>query len=140
MVTDTRKLSLIPEEVTFSIDDRTFVVKEATEGTAKEYENEVVKATTLGPDGKPTKIDGLAHASTRFLARCLFERVTNGDGKTTDKPITETALKAWPSRTTKPLLLTAFQISGMRAVDDEEKKEQEDEVKNSLSATTASSV
>lgn len=95
-----------------------YELRSATGEAARAYRNHVLKSTTLGPNGKPQKVDGLADAPIILLSFCVFE-----SGK--DRPVTASILGKWPERLLGRIFEACKQISDL-----EEKTDLEEAGKN----------
>jgi hypothetical protein len=102
----------------FVLRGKKYILREATEGAAVTYRNALLKSTKLGPDGKPTGIDGMAFAEPLLVQQCLFEVDATGPG--THGPVSLKFVNDLPSRVATQLFETAKKISRL---DDEEKQE-----------------
>jgi hypothetical protein len=73
--------TLAPVEVPVKIGSGRYVLREASGDAACRYQNAVLKTTKLGPDGRPTDINGLADCEPLLVSLCLFEivRTTGAD-------------------------------------------------------------
>ena len=150
-------------EVPVGILGKRYLLREASEGAAARYRNAMLKATKLGPDGKPISLDGMADAAPLLVSLCLFE-VYEHQGVSKDRPVLLSTVVSWPSRVVKPLFEKAKEISELDEDETEEtlkakvdlyqhrleqlekereergaEKDKEPTVKNGLSATTPTS-
>ena len=82
-----------------------YTLREASGEAAAKYRNVMLEGTTLGPDGKPVSIRGLADAEALLVSLCLFAE----DGRNVHLAI----VKAWPNRIVKKLYDTAVQVSDL---------------------------
>ncbi len=134
---------LSPIEIPATIGDKSYVLREATGNVACRYRNALLACTQLGPEGKPSKITGMADVEPLLVSLCMFE-----DGT---KPVPQATVRAWPNRIVKSLFDRVKEISDLDEDDSLEglKKERqtlderiakleaaEDKAKNSPSNTT----
>ncbi len=111
-----RLVNLAPIEVPVDLGDgKEYVLREASEGAAVEYQNLMLAATKFGDNMKPTGINGMANGEPLLVSRCLFEKV-NGDLR----PVPHATILAWPARIVKPIFNLAMKISGMGVKDEED--------------------
>ena len=107
-----------PTTVPVKLGNETYTLREASGITVAAYTNRVLECTTLGPDGKPQRVKGLADLEAFLVAKCLQDK----DGKF----VPEATVKAWPNRIIKKLYKTVRDISEL---------EDEEPAKNELSDT-----
>ena len=146
---ETKHFSITRVEVPFTIDGVAHVLREADEGAAVKYRNAQMIGMTLGPDGKPIKIAGIADSEPLLVSLCAF-RVDNGT-----IPVSLETVLSWPPRVVKWLHDKAKEISDLNEEDTlqtlveqrnllEEKiakaQQKEDSAKNLLVATPTTSV
>lgn len=130
-------LSVIEEPITLKQKDgskKEFILREGSEDTIRQYRNIVLNGMTIGPDGKPSKIQGMADLDGFIVSQCLFE--CNGEGEALKKPVGINLVRSWPRRVVKPLAERAKEISD---IDQESENESEETVKNESSDTTTGS-
>ena len=109
---------LTPIEVQVRYQNKSYVLREASEGAAVRYQNAIFRSTKMGKDGQPASIEGLADADPLLLSLCLFECYEH-QGKTLERPVDEKTIRTWPSRVIKPLIERLKKISKL---DDEPQK------------------
>lgn len=88
-----------------TVQGKEYVLKEATGDAATKYRERILRATVLGPDGKPTKMNGVASADPYLLSLCLFTK--NGH------PVPESTIRSWSNRVYKALFERLLTISEM---------------------------
>ncbi len=123
---DFNDLTLI--EIPVSVDGKDFILREADGDTAKKYQNALLGSFTLGPEGKPSKIAGLANVEPMLVSLCLFP--VDANGNTSKQHVQESVVGKWPSRVVKKLYEKAKEISEI------DKTEDDKTVKNEESDTT----
>lgn len=110
---------LNPIELPVTLGTKRYVLREAGGGDAIEYRNAQLRATRLGPNGKPVGLDGLADAESLLVSRCLYEAEpqtgalrTLTDG-TPDRRyrVAEEQVRELPARVLKVLFAEAKRIS-----------------------------
>lgn len=89
---------------------RKCVLREASEDAACRYRNALLRATKLGPDGKPASIDGMADADPILVHGCLFEEYEQG-GETKYRPFTLKQVQDMPARVVQALCAKAKEMS-----------------------------
>ena len=94
-------------EIPFTINSRNYVLREASGETACVFRNAQIACTTMGPEGKPKKFEGVADVEPLLVSRCSWEQMA--DGKERSVPIA--TVKSWPSRVQKKLFNDAKRIS-----------------------------
>lgn len=92
------------EEQVF-IGDNVFILREASIGAAAKYRNAMLDCATLGPDGKPSKISGMASIEPFLVSLCLY----GTDGHLVDL----NTLNKWPSRIVKKLFNRIKEVSDL---------------------------
>ena len=97
--------SLEPIEVPFKFRGKDYVLREATEATACQYRNAILRVARV-EDGKFSAGDGFADTSAILVAGCLFE--ANGD-----KPVDVKTVRSWPARVVKQFFAKAKEISDL---------------------------
>lgn len=112
--------SLTPVEVPVTIAGESYTLREATGETAVQYRDAMLACTTLGPEGKPTIISGLAGVEPLLVSLCLYDSI--------DHLVPEATIRSWPARIQKALFERAKQISDLDEGEDED--EDEESVKN----------
>ena len=90
-----------------------YELREASGDASAKYRNSMLACSTLGPDGKPTKMDGLADVDFYFLSLCLVDSRTN-------KCVAEMEIRSWPNRICETLIEELKLISGMSDDEPEE--------------------
>lgn len=109
--------------VPVTIAGKQYELREASGDASAKYRNAMLACSTLGPDGKPTRMDGLADVDFLLLSLCLFDV-----GLGTLVP--ECEVRSWPNRICEALIDELKEISGMS------EKDLEDSAKNLPAATT----
>ena len=103
---------LNPAEVDVKIGGREYVLREASGDAACKYRNALLKATKLGPNGKPQSLDGVADSEPLLVSLCLFEKYRSGD-EIKERPAILPQVRGWPSRVQKTLFDRAKKMSGL---------------------------
>jgi hypothetical protein len=107
---------LSPVEIPdIQIGDRKYTLREASGDAGCKFRNQRIKATKLGPDGKPIGIDGFADADPHLLSRCLFEQTERGL-----MPVPVLTILGWKDRIQVALTKTLKQISNLDEPETEE--------------------
>ena len=118
MTEDTISLDLSPREITFSMGDKDYILREASGDAAIAYQNALIKAVRPGPDSKATQINtGLSAIEPMLVSKCLFD----SEGK----PVKQETIRSWPSRIQKELYKKVKEISEL-----DEKPEEDDDDDN----------
>ena len=110
-------------EVSVTVGDKQYTLREATGDAACRYRNALLKCTELGPEGKPVRVIGMADVEPLLVSLCLFNEQ--------NKPVHVNTVRSWPARIQKALFEKTKEISNL---DDEE--EDEEAVKNEQSEMT----
>lgn len=103
--------NILPVEVPVSVAGKKYVLREASGDAACRYRNALLKSTRLGPEGKPSVIDGLADVEPLLVSLCLFEVLS--DGTLAKGPVPAHVIRSWPARIQKALFERAKQISDL---------------------------
>ncbi len=115
---------LTPITVPVTIGGKKYVLKEASGDAAVKYRNCLLKATKLGPEGKPSSIDGMADAEPLLVSLCLFQIATSvnklGDAVTAELPVPIHVVRGWKNQVQKGLFARIKEISDL---DENETKE-----------------
>lgn len=107
-------------QVEVTIGDDRYVLKEATGDAACRYRNSILRATKLGPEGKPSSIDGIVDSEPLLVSLCLFTAEDN-------KPVPLSTVRSWPNRIVKKLYETAEHISELKETEAGESAKNEQE-------------
>lgn len=110
--------SVDPIEVPVTIGGKGYTLKEASGKAGAAYRNGIMRATTLGPDGKAQRVDGIADLEAMLVSMSLYDDDTG-------KLVPRTVIDGWPDRIVKALFSKLDEISDLEAA-------QEEAVKNSL--------
>jgi hypothetical protein len=92
-----------------------YELREASGDASAKYRNAMLACSTLGPDGKPIRMEGLADVDFFLLSLCLFDKATN-------VLVTEDVIRSWPNRMCETLIDELKEISGMSEDDEEAAK------------------
>jgi hypothetical protein len=111
---------LTPVETIVRLNDKEYVLREASGGAAAAWRNAMLKATKLGPDGKPTQIDGLPEADYLLLSMCLFRKTDTDVGEV---PVSLLDVKRLPNRVSRPLIAWVKANSELEEADEDETEE-----------------
>ncbi len=90
--------SLEPIKVAVKIGKDSYVLQEASEASASEFQNAQMRAT------RENSTENLADTRSLLVSRCLFK-----DGA----PVALTTIRAWPGRIVEPLFQRAKEISNL---------------------------
>lgn len=114
------EFDLTPVETTVKLGGKDYVLREASGGAASAWRNAMLKATKLGPEGKPTSIDGLPEADYLLLSMCLFQKSDTDVGEVN---VGLNKVKSYPHRVSKPLIQWIKDNSELEEADDDETEE-----------------
>ncbi len=95
----------------FEIDGNRYTLYEPTGEVVRQYRNSVLNGATIGPDGKPQKLEGAADADSLLVALCLRD----SDGKN----VSLATVRGWPNRIQTPLADKARELGGLDLTEDE---------------------
>ncbi len=95
-----------------------YILKEATQQVAKDYQNVQMRATRFGPNGRPIGTEGSADAVAVLVAGCLFEVYESG-GNTKERPVLLSTINSWKPSFVRKLFERARKISGLNDEMDE---------------------
>ncbi len=108
------KFDLSVIEIPVNIENKKYILREASGAAACSYRNAMIECTQLGPDGKPTKLKGIANVEPLLVSLCLF------DDKNKRVPVA--TIQSWPSRIQKTLFDKAKEISELGEEEEEDIK------------------
>lgn len=80
-----------------------YLLREASGDAAARYNNAMLKCTTLGPDGRPARLDGLADVDPFLVSLCIVTA--------TGKPVRLETVRSWPNRIVQMLAEKVKEIS-----------------------------
>jgi hypothetical protein len=105
---------LTPIELNFSFSSKQYVLREASEEAAVQYDNACMDARVY-VDGKLERLENLADVEPLLVSLCVFEKRFKEDGTTVDGfyPVSDSTVRSWPARLVKQLYEKAKLISGM---------------------------
>ena len=98
-----------PIEVPVSIQGKKYVLREASGDAARKYHNAVLSSTQLGPEGKPSRIKGMADVEPLLVSNCLFSVDDEGQ----QVPVLLQTILDWPARVQKGLFERIKDISDL---------------------------
>jgi hypothetical protein len=148
-------------EIPVTYRGRRYVLTEASGDAVCRWRNALLRATKLGPDGKPVAIEGLADAEPLLVSRCLY--VPDKDGRLRLTPhgfpdpnylVPLEDVRGWEGRVVGALFEKVKEISHLDMLETKEGLEEqmvklkdrlaemgngEGKLKNSLKPTTAGS-
>jgi len=87
------------------------ILREASGDVAARYRDAMMRCTTLGPNGRAVKIEGMAGTEAVLVAGCLFYADTN-------KPVPIDVIRSWPNRVQEALHKKAKEISELDREDE----------------------
>lgn len=97
-------------EVPFkSPDGKRYVLREANGDVAAKYRNTLVKCTKLGPEGRPSGMEGIGELEPFLVSLCSF--TVDEEPTKNNKPVSASIVRAWPSKMVKKLYAKAKEIS-----------------------------
>lgn len=130
---------LEPKQCNVTVGGKKYVLKEASGGAVVAWRNAQMKATRIGPNGKPVGVDGLADSEPLLVSMCLYEVVQNAKtGKEVHYPVKENVVRGWPSHIMTTLFETVKKMSGLdRAVTAEQLRLEIEAKQNQLDAMAA---
>lgn len=105
--------SILLISIPVNIAGAAYELREASGDASAKYRNAMLACSTLGPDGKPTKMEGLADVDFFLLSLCLFN-------STSGNLVPECEVRSWPNRICETLIEELKLISGMSEEDVEE--------------------
>ena len=106
-------------EIKVPIKDRNYLLLEASEDAARQYQNLLSKNTSIA-DGKVSGIQGpLADAQSLLISLCIFHASEPGVDKPGQKVDIQT-IRKWPHRVTKKLFVWIDENSELTEDDTEE--------------------
>lgn len=111
-------------EIPVTILGKKYLIREASGDAACKYRNAVFKSTTMGPDGKPVKIEGLADVQPLLVSLCLYLVGENGE---VGQLVPLSVVRSWPDRIIRPLFQEIKRISVLDDTDDVETMNRRDE-------------
>ena len=94
-------------EILFIVKGKNYVLREASGETACVFRNAQIACTTMGPEGKPEKFEGVADVEPLLVSRCSWEQTSEGK----ERSVSIAVVKSWPSRVQKKLFNDAKRIS-----------------------------
>lgn len=109
---ETLEFSSTIVEIPVKIDDKDYILQEASGGAANVYNNDLLRGMTLGKDRRTYQSSGIAEINTRLLSQCLFE-VIEKDGKPTRELVNIVTIKKWPDRIQTKLIEKLKEISNV---------------------------
>jgi len=110
------EFDLAPISVSVTIGGKPYVLKEASEDAARQWNNANLKAMKMS-DGKLSGMDGVADNASLLISLCLFD-ITDGF----TSPVSLATIRSWPHRITKPLFEKCKSISGLGESGDEDRE------------------
>ena len=99
---------LVEIEVPIKVKGKDYILREASSQAACAYRNAMIRCTTLGPDGRATRMDNIADTEPLLVSLCLFQ--TDG------KPVDLGTIRSWPTRVVTALYDKAKEISSLNEV------------------------
>jgi hypothetical protein len=104
--------TLTPVELPVMVQGKSYILKEASGKAATIYRNALLASMTLGPDGKPTSLRGMASVEPLLVSHCLYTTKSDGNGELkADKLVTQATIESWPSRIQKTLFAKIKEVS-----------------------------
>jgi len=103
-------------EIPISIDNRDYVLVEASGSAGAKYRNEIVASMILDSKGKPKGMGKIANADLLLLSLCLYK--VNDEGKR--ELVALGAIQQLPHRVFKPLVDKLKQISELQDTEEED--------------------
>lgn len=104
------RFDLAVVEVPIKIGNNDYILREASEDAVCKYRNALLKSTKLGPEGKPSAIDGMADVEPLLVSFCLFEKYDH-KGVQKERNVSLQTIRSWPSRIVTQLFDKAKEIS-----------------------------
>lgn len=105
-MTQALEFNINENSIPVTIDGVSYTLVEASGESVIAYRDKMIKATKPGPDGKPTRIEGITELEPFFVSCCL--RDSEG------VRVPENKIKSWPYRVQKTLFDKASAISGLK--------------------------
>lgn len=114
------------KQVDVTLDDKLFILKEASGGTAVEYQNAALNGVTFGADGKPQRMVGQASVQSILVGGCLYQTGQSGTALSSSVG-TKWVEENLPAKVMKALFKEAKEMSDLG--EDEETAE---EIRNQI--------
>ncbi len=112
---DSMNFSLVPAEVPVVIDGHPYILREADEAAAKEYDAVGLRGGTL-VDGKAAfNAEYLADQGSTLVAACLFKVISKDGEERRLQKVTKSEVMQWPARVVRALYDKATEISGLKS-------------------------
>jgi hypothetical protein len=118
---------IVPVEIPVQYGGKHYILREASGQAIVEWQNAMFSAARLGPDGRPTSLDGAGNADMVLLALSLYEADEEGKLRTNKLGypdprylVPQSTIKAWPGRVQDRLLKRLRVISEMDEGENEE--------------------
>ena len=136
MATELDFTGLEEQEEPFTYKKVDYILHEASGDAAVKYRNAMLACTTLGPEGKVQKIEGLASVEPLLVSLC----VTRIDARTNKViRVGEPIVRGWPNRMLKQLYAKVKEISDLDDGEDlEALRKQRDELDAKITQAEAS--
>lgn len=107
-----------PIEIPVSIGGKKYVLREASEASAKKYEDYFVTRTRYNEEGKVAGLGEVSGGKALLVSLCLWE-MKELNGTLQRFPVNETTVLNWPSRIVGPIFEKAKEISGINQESEE---------------------
>lgn len=148
-----------PKEEEVTLGPISYVLREASSGTASKHKDATFKAVKVNNQTNTSTFGGIADADLVLLSECLFENKTppNTTVLVAGAPVSVATVRSLPNRISEPLVEYLKEISGMQPKETKEsltkqretidaklakfnapESEEEDTAKNSQSGATRS--
>ena len=111
---------LEPQTVKFTIKNKNYMIKEATEAQAVKYQNARIRSAKFGPDGKPVGFDNVGDLEPLLVALCTVELINQPNGTVSERQVKTDEVCTWPARKVRKIFKEAERISGLMEDDTEE--------------------
>lgn len=107
--------STTPVEVPVTIDNKKYILREATGDAVTKWKNLIMSKAKLGPDGKPIAYQAMADCEPILVSYCLVEKNNN-------TPVSVETIRSWPNRVQSALFEKAKEISEVDVENEEAAK------------------
>ncbi len=115
---------LAPAEMRFKWRGKSFICREASEGSAVQWRNANSKGLKFGPDGKVAGLgEGASDSEPLLVSLCVVEKGTNSQtGNDTFSAVPIQVVRGWPARVVRPVYDWIIKASGLRETETPERK------------------
>lgn len=101
------------QEIPFKYDGKNYVLREATGGAGKQFQNARASCIVMGQDGKPAGLRNVGNLEPMLVHLCVFEEKAEGRFV----QVSQATVEGWPYKVQKELFEKAKEISGIEDED-----------------------